>query len=142
MRRIDIDEEVYAELASHAVGFEEPNDVLRRLLLKEDRPNKTGVPGGKGAVPGALASLLQAGVVCPGDRLVHVQVRKGGSFAATVEEDGWVQTDIRRYREPSPALGDLVGTSIDGWAYWTHERTGKTLRQLRKETGGRGRGGR
>lgn len=142
MRRIEIDEDVYTELARHVVGFEQPNDVLRRLLLK-DAPSSNGREPTRTAttsIPGALAALIAQEYIGPGDELVHVQVRKGRRFTATVEPDGWIRTDVKRYREPSPALGELVGTSIDGWAYWTHERSGKTLRQLRKESGGKGRG--
>ena len=32
--RIEIDDEVYAEMASLVHGAEQPNDVLRRVLLK------------------------------------------------------------------------------------------------------------
>jgi hypothetical protein len=81
------------------------------------------------------------GLVEPGDNLSHAQVRKGRRFAGTVEADGWIKTELGRYKEPSPALGKLVGTSIDGWAYWIHEPTGKSLRRLRSESGGTGRGG-
>ncbi|MFG1660683.1 hypothetical protein ACGFIY_29515 [Micromonospora chersina] len=145
MRRIEIDDDVYAELERNVKGFEQPNDVLRRLLLKNAQPT-TGsgaVPSPAApSIPGALTLLIDQGFVKPGDTLSHVQVRKGRRFAATVEPDGWIRTDIGRYKEPSPALGKLVGTSIDGWAYWIHDPTGKSLRRLRAESGATGRGGR
>lgn len=139
MHRIEIDDEVYAALAAQASGFETPNDVLRRAL----RLGVNEVPAASArptvsSIPGALAGLLEAGVVKPGDQLRHVQVRKGNAFTGTVEADGWITTAVSRYSTPSPALSALVGTSIDGWAYWTHEPSGKTLRQLRTEIGGRG----
>lgn len=144
MHRIEIDDDVYAELEKNVKGFEQPNDVLRRLLLRTGEATKTSapVPGrARLSIPGALAPLIAKGLVKPGDTLSHVQVRKGRRFAATVETDGWIGTELSRYKEPSPALGNLVGTSIDGWAYWTHDPSGKTLRQLRNESGGTGRGG-
>jgi hypothetical protein len=122
-------------------GFEQPNDILRRVLLKAPRAELPSVGRRMStSIPGALVSLIAKGFLKPGDTLSHVQVRKGRSFVGVVEADGWVRTDIKRYKEPSPALGDLVGTSIDGWAYWTHDRSGKTLRQLRQDSGGKGRG--
>ncbi|WP_262285940.1 hypothetical protein [Micromonospora sp. MA102] len=145
MRRIEIDDDVYAELERNVKGFEQPNDVLRRMLLGKSRPTpgSPGVPSAAApSIPGALSDLIAQGFVKAGDTLRHVQVRKGRRFAATVERDGWIRTDIGRYREPSPALGKLVGTSIDGWAYWIHDPTGKSLRQLRAESGATGRGGR
>ncbi|WP_422753089.1 hypothetical protein [Micromonospora sp. WMMD708] len=66
---------------------------------------------------GALTVLIENGFLKPGDALIHCQVRKGRRFAATVEVDGWIRTELGQYKEPSPALGMLVGTSIDGWAH-------------------------
>lgn len=145
MRRIEIDDDVYAELERNVKGFEQPNDVLRRLLLGEGRAaskSATAPSPAAPSIPGALSDLLGKGLIEVGDTLSHVQVRKGRRFAATVEPDGWIKTEAGRYKEPSPALSKLVGTSIDGWANWTHDPTGKSLRRLRAEGGGTGRGGR
>lgn len=130
--RIEIDDDVYAELERHVKGFEQPNDVLRRLLLKdtaEARPRLAPVAKGK------LLPLLQAGLVEEGDRLVHERKRKGDRFEATVGESGWLIVDGDLVQAPSPALARLVGSQIDGWANWVHERSGKTLRQLRHQAG-------
>ena len=147
MRRIEIDDEVYAEMENLVRGFEQPNDVLRRVLLTATavllkapaaeapsigRPTSTSLPG-------ALVSLIANGSMAPRDTLSYVQVRKGRSFKGVVEADGWIRTDLKRYKSPSTALGDLVGTSVNGWANWTHDRSGKTLGQLRQDNGGRGR---
>lgn len=141
MRRIDIDDEVYGALGEHAIGFQQPNDVLRALLgLRENVATTTTVATAT-ARPGRLAPLLSAGVIKPGDKLVHVQVRKGGSFVGQVEPDGRIRTERDQYAEPSPALRELVGGSqIDGWKHWTHEASGKTLRELRAAAGGTARG--
>ncbi|MBE1489018.1 restriction system modified-DNA reader domain-containing protein [Plantactinospora soyae] len=131
MRRIEIDDEVYAHLEEHARGFEQPNDVLRRRLLEptgsfRPRPAHTS----SSSVPGALADLIAKGAINPGDTLSHVQVRKGRKFSGVVEGDGWIKTEVDRYKNPSPALGQLLGTSINGWANWTHDASGKTLGRL------------
>jgi hypothetical protein len=140
VRRIDIDDEVYEALGRHAVGFQQPNDVLRALLGLDTAPaaSATGAPAHTS--PGRLAPLLAAGVINPGDKLVHVQPRKGRSFAGQVEADGRITTERGRYAEPSPALRELVGSQIDGWKHWTHEASGNNLRQLRSAAGGTSRG--
>jgi hypothetical protein len=137
MRRIDIDDAVYVALSKHAVGFQQPNDVLRALLGLEDTAATTATAA---VAPGRLTPLLTAGVIKAGDKLVHTQIRKGQTFVGWVDCDGWVTTDRGRYAEPSPALRDLVGSQIDGWKHWTHEASGKNLRQLRAEAGGQPRG--
>ena len=133
MRRIEIDEEVYAELERHVQGFEQPNDVLRRLLLN-DAPVASR-PRVKPVVVGKLLPLLEAGLIRDGDLLVHERPRKGDRFEATISKSGWIKVGGTLYQSPSPALANLVGTQIDGWANWTHQRSGKTLRELRFELG-------
>ncbi|MEV8026843.1 hypothetical protein [Cellulosimicrobium funkei] len=131
MRRIEIDDEVYAELEKHVQGFEQPNDVLRRLILR-------GVTGGSAERPadaasrkrGGLYPLVVSGTLDAGDELKHVQPRKGRTFTATVDEDGFIVTPIGRYTAASPALKDLVGSEINGKVGWTHSKTGKTLKDL------------
>lgn len=135
MRRIEIDDEVYQALAERAVGFQQPNDVLRTVLdLGESGPAVTATT--TAARRGRLSPLLAAGVIKAGDGLVHVQTRKGVTYVGQVEDDGFITTEHGRYEAPSPALRDLVGTQIDGWAYWTHQSSGKNLRQLRSDAGG------
>ena len=126
MRRIEIDDEVYAWLADKAKGFEQPNDVLRRELLgasamTEDRSAK-----------GRLWPLLQAGLIEAGDELRHDQPRKGRTHRGVVEADGRIRTEKGLYEHPSRALGDLVDTSISGPANWIHDRSGKPLYQLNR----------
>jgi hypothetical protein len=128
--RIEIDDEVYAELERNVKGFEQPNDVLRRLLLKDVEPVAKSGPIRHGP-HGRLKPLIDAGFVKPDDKLVHEQKRKGNRFEGTVTASGWISTEKGLYQTPSPALGSLVGTQIDGWAHWTHERTGNSLGQLR-----------
>jgi hypothetical protein len=138
MRKIPIDDEVYALLEDNVRGFEQPNDVLRRLLLGSNRarPPRRGPAGGGTRSPrGKLAPLIASGTIKAGDTLTHAQVRKGQIWTSAVEPDGRIRTDQGRYDSPSPALGDLTNTSVDGWRNWTHDRSGKTLHQLRQEAG-------
>lgn len=130
MHSIKIDNEVYQYLEQRVEGFEQPNAVLRRLLLPTVAPVEVPQPKPT-AVPGRLLPLIEAGLISPGDLLSHHQVRKGREFGGVVDGRGWITTKVKSYREPSPALRGLVETQIDGWANWTHVRSGKTLRELR-----------
>jgi hypothetical protein len=141
MYDISIDEEVYRELERHVRGFEQPNDVLRRLLLSE-HDAEAGITGetfyaapNRRPRPGRLLPLLEDGLIQPGDRLVHTQVRKGVTFEGVVDGDGWITVGNKAFRTPSPALGSAVGSQIDGWANWVQESSGKTLRQLSEAAG-------
>lgn len=133
MRRIEIDDDVYAELERHVNGFEQPNDVLRRLLVS-DGPAETHPNEGHSArLQGRLLPLIEAGLIQPGDELSHRQTRKGRTFRGSVGEGGAVVTERGVWPAPSPALARLVGSQIDGWANWVHVPTGKTLRELRSK---------
>lgn len=130
MRRIDVDDEVYAFLQGEAVPFAEttPNDVLRRLLLG-------GVPKSRPAgAAGDLMPLIEAGRLTAGDRLVHHQPRKGRTFFAEVTADGFIRLeDGRQFAAPSRALKECIGHDINGWYQWTVERTGGLLKDIRYE---------
>lgn len=131
MQRIEVDEEVYAELERHVQGFEQPNDVLRRLLLKGVPPmTKTPV---RPIATGRLLPLIEAGLIKGGDVLVHERPRKGDRFEARVTDSGWLEAEGVLYQFPSAALGNLVRSQINGWLNWTHQRSGKTLRELQHE---------
>ncbi|MFF0541217.1 hypothetical protein ACFYTF_00085 [Nocardia thailandica] len=128
---ISIDDEVYQALVRNRRGFEQPNDVLRRVLFLEG-----GEPEVVAAEPptvqvGRLSMLLDAGLIEVGDQLSHRRVRKGQVLEAEVAAGGAIRTSRGIYAAPSPALGDLVGTAIDGWHNWIHVRSGKSLRELR-----------
>jgi hypothetical protein len=129
---IVVDDEVYNALAQHRIAFEDPNDVLRRLLLTGDAVPAISAAASSGPPRlGRLAPLISAGLVASGDELRHERVRKGDVFTATIIDGGRVRTDKGIYSEPSPALRELVGSEINGWHNWTHTRSGKTLRELR-----------
>jgi hypothetical protein len=133
MRKIVVDEDVFEVLEKNAKGFQEPNDVLRVLLGLD---SKKSVPNSAPLAPsdyisGKLMDLIQAGLLAPGDVLVHRKVRLERTYRAVVVADGWISTEIKRYQSPSAALSELVGSQINGWGGWVHERSGRTLRDLR-----------
>lgn len=147
MVQIEIDEELYGFIEREA-RFDEgtPNEVLRRLVMGEGPDVKKPVTGRvltkhptgraltKKRLPGGLIKLVRQEVIQPGDQLAHTRKRSGETFTATVDEHGWVVLpEGERYQAPSPALRACVGSEVDGWAYWTHVRSGKTLRQLRQD---------
>lgn len=133
MVKIEVDAQVYAHLEANARGFETPNEVLKRLL-----------PVGLPATPlastplslertrrGKLMPLIEAGWLAEGHELECKRERKGDLLKGTVTGDGCIQTELGIYESPSPALRDLVGHQIDGWANWYHPKSGSRLRDLR-----------
>lgn len=133
--KIDIDHEVYEFLQGHARPFEDSaNDVLRRLLLTSAAgPPKRKTGGGTHRRAGDLKPYLDEGLLKPDDELVHEQPRKGVVHRATVTADGWLQVNNQEFPKVSPALKSCVGHEINGWANWTHRRSGKPLQDLRAE---------
>lgn len=133
--KVDIDHEVYEFLQGHARPFEDSvNDVLRRLLLAsaagppERRPRRE-----THRRAGDLKPYLDEGLLKPDDELIHDQPRKGVVHRATVTVDGWLQINDQEFPKVSPALKSCVGHEINGWANWTHRRSGRPLQDLRAE---------
>lgn len=129
VRKITVDEEVYAELGRRSRPFEQPNDTLRRVLFGEKAP----APRPEDA-PGALRPLLEAGGVHAGDELVCHRRRKGETYSARVGPNGAIvmeNGDV--FDSPSRALSEQTGTSMNGWMLWVHSPSGSTLAQLRDE---------
>jgi len=131
--KIDVDEDVFTQLQTRAEAFvDTPSDVIRRLL-KADSP-RVAEPsvGTADPTPGRLRSLVQAGLLKEGDKLTHRRKRTGETFEVLVTREGCLLLPSGSlFKEPSPALREFTGSQIDGWAFWTHERTGRTLRDLR-----------
>ena len=139
MRKIEIDDEVFAVLQLHARPLEDAaNDVLRRLLLcqgngEATRPSGETRPSRPRKGTGDLMPFLEAGLLQPGDQLTHSQPRKGLVHQAVVAADGWLEVAGRPFPKVSPALKACVGHEINGWGQWTHKRTGRRLQSLREE---------
>src|SRR5690349_8180043 len=103
MRTIEIDDEVFAFLQRHSEPLvDSPNDVLRRQLLKDDRPPASTATARR---TGALMFIIEAGLAAPGDKLQHHQPRLKRTHEATITADGWVEIpDGQAFPQPSPAL--------------------------------------
>ncbi|MFI6988796.1 restriction system modified-DNA reader domain-containing protein [Nonomuraea wenchangensis] len=125
MREIRIDEEVYAFLQSRAKAWvEEPNDVLRRLLLEPITHEQEG----------ALKPLLDAGLLQPQNELVWRRPRLNKVHYATVLADGRLRLeDGEIFLKPSPACKALSGQETDGWAAWRRASDLRSLKELRNE---------
>ncbi|MDQ1013143.1 hypothetical protein QFZ82_007628 [Streptomyces sp. V4I23] len=130
MRKIEIDDEVFAYLQRHSEPLvDTPNDVLRRELLGKKKPDAEQARG-----PGALMFIIEAGLVAPGDKLQHHQPRRQRTHEATVTADGWVEIpDGRTFAQPSPALKAQTGSDINGWGQYVHLPSGRRLQELREE---------
>ncbi|WP_351233245.1 hypothetical protein [Streptomyces sp. NPDC002133] len=131
MRKIEIDDEVFAYLQRHSEPLvDTPNDVLRRELLGKKKPDAEQETRG----PGALMFIIEAGLAAPGDKLQHHQPRRQRTHEATVTADGWVEIpDGRAFAQPSPALKAQTGSDINGWGQYIHLPSGRRLQELREE---------
>lgn len=133
MHKIEIDDDVFRHLQTHAEPFvDTANSVLRRLLFAGTAPE---APSGRtrATAPGDLALLLKEDLLVAGDELNHSQPRKGLVHKATVREDGWIVLPTgEAFAKPSPALKACVGSEINGWGNWHVTRTGERLQDLRE----------
>ncbi|MET9772706.1 hypothetical protein ABZ023_00395 [Streptomyces sp. NPDC006367] len=136
MRSIEIDDEVFAFLQSRCEPLvDTPNDVLRRLLLGGSGHSSSAVAKRR---PGDLMPLIKAGLLKAGDKLVHVQPRRGLTHEATVTADGWIEIeDGRAFPKPSPALKAQTGVDINGYGkYVLKDDPDVRLQDLREQVRG------
>ncbi|WP_082893264.1 MULTISPECIES: DUF4357 domain-containing protein [Rhodococcus] len=75
--------------------------------------------------------LLELGLLKGGQLLQLPQPRKGVTHQATVEPDGALRFQNRRYPSPSGAAVAATGSSSNGWIAW-HTTDGRPLDFLRK----------
>ncbi|MER8236102.1 hypothetical protein [Streptomyces sp. NPDC094049] len=131
MRKIEIDDEVFAYLQRHSEPLvDTPNDVLRRQLLGEEKGGSESLERGLGG----LMFIIEAGLAAPGDQLAHHQPRLHRTHHAKITADGWVELpDGRVFEQPSPALKAQIGSNVNGWGQYTHVPTGQKLQQLREK---------
>lgn len=83
-------------------------------------------------------TLLVRGRLHPMDELHYEEKRKGRLHRAVILPDGWIRTVNGEYRQPSPALRDLVGHEINGNWFTAVDRLDgqrKTLRQMKQDAG-------
>lgn len=82
-----------------------------------------------------LARLITAGQLREGDELFHpMRPRAKGEITARVVDGGLVAHG-RRYPSLSTAAMALAGYASNGWLFWRHRPSGRTLDDLRKEAG-------
>ncbi|GAA1038396.1 restriction system modified-DNA reader domain-containing protein [Streptomyces murinus] len=135
-RSIEIDDEVFAFLQSRSEPLvDTPNDVLRRLLL-QDADRLAEGPGDRR--PGDLMPFITAGLLKAGDKLIHVQPRRGLTHEATVTADGWLEIeDGRTFSKPSPALKAQTGVDINGYGKYVLKTNPEVrLQDLREQLRG------
>lgn len=140
MPTIEVDDDVFEMLQQRARPLiDTASDVIRRLvppaqeLASSAAQTSAGEQPASPALKGKLRGLIDAGLVAPGDRVIHLRKRSGEMFVGEVTTGGCIKVPgvERPFREPSPALRSYTVSQIDGWAFWTHERTGRSLRDLR-----------
>ncbi|MGW5420202.1 restriction system modified-DNA reader domain-containing protein [Streptomyces sp. NPDC003943] len=135
-RSIEIDDEVFAFLQSQSEPLvDTPNDVLRRLLLGSSGrlPDATSERR-----PGDLMPFIKAGLLTAGDKLIHVQPRRGLTHETTVTADGWLAIeDGREFPKPSPALKAQTGVDINGYGKYVLKTNPEVrLQDLREQLRG------
>ncbi|BAU86067.1 hypothetical protein SLA_5185 [Streptomyces laurentii] len=135
-RSIEIDDEVFAFLQSRSEPLvDTPNDVLRRLLLQGTEGLAEGPEDRR---PGDLMPFITAGLLKAGDKLIHVQPRRGLTHEATVTADGWLEIeDGRTFSKPSPALKAQTGVDINGYGKYVLKTNPEVrLQDLREQLRG------
>ncbi|MEU4108047.1 hypothetical protein [Streptomyces sp. NPDC027717] len=119
---ITVDAEVFAHLQREAQPLiDTPNSVLRRLLALDTTA----------ARPGALAPLLDAGRLQPGQRLTWRRRNLGKQYHAYVTAEGYLRLDDGRVCDsPSGACDVVAHCKVNGWAAWRAD-DGASLGALR-----------
>ena len=81
-----------------------------------------------------VSTLISAEFITGGDRLIPVRNYLSGRYA-TVLSDGRIELDTgEQHLYPSVAAMALSGTQAEpGWHFWIHEKSGKSLKDLRSE---------
>jgi len=145
MRKIEIDDDVFAHLQRHARPLmDKENDVLRRLLF-DGGEDGAATSGGDTPRPptnrpsrgtGDLMPYIEGGLLAAGDELEYRQPRKGLVHRARVGADGWIETDSGPFKKVSPSLKAYTGTEINGWSHWRRIVDGRRLGDLRDQLSG------
>jgi hypothetical protein len=130
--------EVLDSLTPYRIGWEDPNDTALRVLADYAKAlstlNASGdVPIGKLSPYGALKPIFNAGYLKPGDRLLHIKARSGMTYVGIVSTTGTIFVDGIEYTGASNSLKAAVGSEINGWGNWRHERSGKLLQFYRDQ---------
>ncbi|WP_171162546.1 DUF4357 domain-containing protein [Streptomyces sp. I05A-00742] len=119
---ITVDAEVFECLQREAQPLiDTPNSVLSRLFALDSAA----------ARPGALAPLIDAGKLQPGQRLTWRRRNLGQEYHAHVTAEGCLQLDDGRVcGSPSGACDAVAHCKVNGWDAWRTDE-GMSLSVLR-----------
>ncbi len=83
----------------------------------------------------SVKTLIDSNLISSGCVIVWKRRMAGGSYRATVNPDGTIQTsDGVIHKSPSGAARHLnSGKPIDGWNVWRLTESNKTLSEIRKK---------
>jgi hypothetical protein len=114
-------------------------DVSLEQLLEQLTDTSTGtahVPRPRAGANAALAPLLRAGLLQPGQRLTWTRPRLGAIHAVTVDEHGYlIAEDGAVHRTPNTAASAISGHPMIGWPVWcTDDGTSVGLLRTRLPT--------
>jgi len=124
------------DLLIRNTGLDE--SVLRRLADEyrgELAPDDDESSGSRREFGVEVIDLIRSGLLRAGDLLTGRQAGTTTSATALVLEDGDIELENgQRFSSVSPAAMALgLGVVINGWGFWIHERSGKSLATLRQE---------
>ena len=137
---VEIERNLAEAIEEQILRGESRERIVQRLLLEALRGRAAAsIPTARARVDvsGTLKQLLDAGLIAEDDELRYTEVRRGTVHVGRIDADGLIHTDKGVGSSPSTALRQLVNYSMNGWKYWTHVATGKTLAELRAEMGSR-----
>lgn len=133
---VEIEDDVAAAIKREIMRGESRERIVQRLILEALRGRTAApVPAARTRVDvaGSLKQLLDSGLINDGDEIRFTEVRRGTVHVGQIDADGRIHTDKGVQTSPSTALRQLVNHSMNGWRYWVHVATGKTLGELRGE---------
>src|SRR5262249_50368014 len=122
LRSMDIDFDSWRLIQIEKSGFEEPDWVALRRLLKLPQLKKEAAPTqAQAAAPVVMMNgeaWVDQGVRLPHGTPVRMSYNHGRQRYEGVIDDGCWLIDGNRYKSPSTAAGALTKTSLNGWLYW------------------------
>ncbi|MEO6142670.1 MAG: hypothetical protein ABIP19_01715 [Dermatophilaceae bacterium] len=133
---VEIEEDLVAAIRREILRGEPRDRIVRRLLVEALQGRAAAPPPAarkRVDVSGSLQQLLEAGLIAEGDEISFTEVRRGVVHVGRIAADGRIHTDMGVQNSPSTALRQLLNYSMNGWKYWVHVATGKTLAELRAD---------
>lgn len=135
--------EILDLLADFRIGWETVPQTNARVLKDyaklaadtADDDSAEGAPAGALSPYGDLRNVFLAGLIKPGDRLTHTKARTGVTHVGIITTTGTIMVNGQEYNGASNSLKAAVGSAINGWGNWRHERSGRMLQDLRGQAG-------